>query len=406
MVPDPGFIVLPIRQKSLFCFSKHAFKSRSPVVVPSQYCNFYEIALGQVMEPVLPTLKRKSLIFLGTAGVGKTPAMQVLLMALSRYWMHRMEVTDQEPYFKTAEDLDFYRDDPGQVWCGCALDDGDCNLQLVRVMKSFLDITLREALTRERWGAAKFVQNQPRMICDNKWDETAEPKMVVNGERRPWKVGFPGTDNKQFMEMIRPAMPEKATLSDIEAVCKRATIIVNSYDFVYVRPAGLSADVTIVRYKKEGMYITEGAKKALERYTDHKEKRDQKTLDHLIEEEQDHFRKVMAGEGEPNKKVKIEITAETFHERVEKLAEEFDGRAIDCDRVEEAVSASASSSSPAAATNPMMEQSPDARRALFKKRTKDLADSMRGRSMEVHDQPQVHAFDDADDVFFRNEGEL
>ena len=105
-------------------------------------------------------------------------------------------------------------------------------MQLARVLKSFLGVSLLEAMTRERWGASKSVRNQPRMICDNNWDAEKEPQMMVGGQRHPCRVGLPSIEDKSFMKMTRPAFPEKCIDSDIEAVCKRATIIVNSEHFI------------------------------------------------------------------------------------------------------------------------------------------------------------------------------
>jgi len=360
-----------------------------------------------ILLPLLPTLKRKSIIFLGQPGIGKSPAMQVLLMALSRYWICELGVVDHDavPCFKTAEDLDFYRNDPGVVWCGCALDDGDSSAQLVRVLKSFLDVALREAITRERWGAAKFARNQPRMICDNKWDPEEEPKMIVNGERKPLTVGYKGTTHKEFLKMIRPAMPEKCCDSDIEAVCKRANIILNTDHYIYVRPAGLNNQVSIQRHKKAGdMYITEQAKQALERFTDHMEKPDEAQFKKMIEQEQAIIRKALADPDRPLKKVKME-EEQSFLDKAEELSKAMKDQVIDCEQ--EPVVVNAVPQAPAASTAsssidgqlPDMETSPHTRRCqLFKKRTQELAESLDGEVVEIVDavdlQPDHAGLDD------------
>ena len=115
-------------------------------------------------------------------------------------------------------------------------------------------------MTRETWGAAKFVMNQPRMIADNKWDPHEEPEMTVDGQPRPWTIGFTGIDNKTFMNMVRPAFPEKCLDTDIEAIC--------TPDYIDALPAGLDDKVTISRHEHRGSYITAKANELLERSTD------------------------------------------------------------------------------------------------------------------------------------------
>eukprot|EP00973_Karenia_brevis_P005492 747805-Karenia_brevis.AAC.1 len=48
----------------------------------------------------------------------------------------------------------------------------------VRKLKAFLDVGEEETLTRERWGASKFVKNQLRIITDNTYDPDAEPDLA------------------------------------------------------------------------------------------------------------------------------------------------------------------------------------------------------------------------------------
>ena len=61
----------------------------------------------------------------------------------------------------------------------CIFDDGDMFDQRPKVLKAFFGPTQFEAMTRERWGAAKFVKGQPRFVGDNKYDQESEPHMVI-----------------------------------------------------------------------------------------------------------------------------------------------------------------------------------------------------------------------------------
>ena len=107
------------------------------------------------------------------------------------------------------------------------------------------------------------------MADDNKWDRGAEPTSTMDGKPAPLRFGDKGTPTKEVMEMIRPAFPEKCNEADVEAILERVAVILNSKDFVYARPARLDKDIQRFRHEHKGSYITEEAKTALQRYTDH-----------------------------------------------------------------------------------------------------------------------------------------
>ena len=112
---------------------------------------------------------------------------------------------------------------PGKKTMPDIFDDGDMNLIEPKKLKALLDVGMA-SMSKERWGAAVFRKNQLRIACENKWDPAAEP----------------GPDNKErcfithaeFCSMVRPAMHQACTPSDLEAVCKRASFIVNSSQWV------------------------------------------------------------------------------------------------------------------------------------------------------------------------------
>ncbi|CAK0790802.1 unnamed protein product [Prorocentrum cordatum] len=227
-----------------------------------------ELWAQKILEPLIPSLKRKSIIFLGLGGMGKTPLMHALMMALSRFHIKDQGArdTDVVPMFKTATDLDFYRDEPGERWCGCCLDDGDMSDLSVKVFKSFLDVSCREPLTRERWGASKFVQCQPRMMADNEFDASLDPTVALDGRQvRAGAVLGGAADritNEAFIKMVRPAFPP-CSEADLEAIFKRVNVIANTEHYVHARPRGLHTTSTIVTYKSEGSYIAQKAKDVL-----------------------------------------------------------------------------------------------------------------------------------------------
>ena len=90
-------------------------------------------------------------------------------------------------------------------------------------LKSFLDSTLAECHTVERWTAARFVQNQLRIVCDNKVDEDAEPQ----------NDGSTTTPFQIFYEMVKAAFHEKASKHNVMAFLKRAHFAVNMNSAVF-----------------------------------------------------------------------------------------------------------------------------------------------------------------------------
>ena len=91
-------------------------------------------------------------------------------MAFSRYWVNKVKPKD-EPGFRTASEL--FRGQVGHLTRPDLFDDGTFQDQLTKKLKAFADVGLEEAMTNERWGAAKFVMQQLRVWCVNDFDANA-----------------------------------------------------------------------------------------------------------------------------------------------------------------------------------------------------------------------------------------
>lgn len=200
--------------------------------------------LEDVLFPLLPDLKNKTIVFLGNAGAGKTPAASALAMAFSEYWLLQGGNEKQlQPSFRLASSFDQLRGEPGIRERPDILDDADMSQQALPKLKAFLDSSLDEAYTVERWTTTKFVKNQVRIICDNRVNGKAEDKLKPGDTTIPFN---------QFLDLIAPAFPEKAERQDILACLKRAHFVVNLDYATYVRPAGIcESPVTIVPYRED-----------------------------------------------------------------------------------------------------------------------------------------------------------
>jgi hypothetical protein len=199
--------------------------------VLAQVCKAYPLTLldiddhmVSVLEKLVPSMLEKGLWMLGEPGKGKTPLGRILAMMFSR---HHGGIGE----FRTASDFDFFRGPKGRPEVPCLFDDGDIDQQAVKKAKAFSDVGDEETMTKERWTAAKFVQGQMRIVCDNKYDPSVEP---------PFRG--PGLSNEishnQFLEMVRPAFPPATTAANVMAILKRAVFLVNSKEFFYYRAAG------------------------------------------------------------------------------------------------------------------------------------------------------------------------
>jgi hypothetical protein len=169
-------------------------------------------------------------------------------------------------------------------------DDGDLDEMGVKVLKAFFDMSLQEAMTRQRWGATKFTKGQVRMAADNKYDADAEPFQTVVenhvGKKMPLVLGYTGTSHETFMEMIALALPSDISPANIEAILKRTSVVLNTEWWVYVRPAGLHKDVTIERHSNKGLFITEAARETLAEWTDDKSSFDEVSFQANVNREQ------------------------------------------------------------------------------------------------------------------------
>ena len=115
--------------------------------------------------------------------------------------------------------------------------------QALPKLKAFLDSSLEEAYTVERWTTSKFVKNQLRILCDNRVNGKAEDKLKPGENTIPFS---------HFLDIIAPAFPEKAERQDIIACLKRAHFVVNLDYATYVRPAGIGeGPVTVARYPED-----------------------------------------------------------------------------------------------------------------------------------------------------------
>ena len=77
-------------------------------------------------------------------------------------------------------EIDFLRGEQGNITMGDFLDDTCLSILSSKMLKSLLDVGLYEAMAWARWGAVKWVQNQPRAVADNTYEPSALPDESIS----------------------------------------------------------------------------------------------------------------------------------------------------------------------------------------------------------------------------------
>ena len=143
-------------------------------------------------------------------------------MAQARFNKVHFEV-EAEPCIRFTPEIDFLRGEPGSVVMGDFLDDATLSTLSIKLVKAFLDVGLYESMCWARWGATKWVQNEPRAAADNSYDDRVDlPESFI--PQIPFTV---------FYDMVKKAFAELASRPHMDAVFKRACFLLNTKEHMY-----------------------------------------------------------------------------------------------------------------------------------------------------------------------------
>ena len=202
--------------------------------------------LHAIAIPYLKIQAEHGLIMLGLSGIGKTPFSRILALAVSEYNLQRDGIEDGVPSYRCGNDLDFFRLAPGTIYAPAIYDDGPLADDLAAHIKIYIDPSEEEPSFKARWGSCRFEKNQTRLICNNAFDNDAEP---------PYAMDYIGITHDTFMNMIRVALPRAATHEDLQAICKRAMIVLFGRNRIYIRDPSPATNVRVkvVEYWPDGV---------------------------------------------------------------------------------------------------------------------------------------------------------
>ena len=209
---------------------------------------FYHPWVLEILESIWD-FDQSALIMLGEAGVGKSPLGRSVLMAQARWNKSHFQI-EAEPCIRCTPEIDFLRGEQGSKVMGDFLDDTSLNNLTMKMVKAFLDVGLYESMCWARWGATKWVQNEPRAVADNAYDAAVDmPEDFL-----------PHIPFKAFFETCRPAFIENATPAHMDAVFKRACFLVNTKTHIFYRKAGINNDPVPRVPIQQGEYLTRAGK--------------------------------------------------------------------------------------------------------------------------------------------------
>ena len=219
---------------------------------------FYHPWILAILEEIW-SFDLAAFVMLGEPGAGKSPLGRSVLMAQCRFNKERFN-HDGKPSIRCTPEIDFLRGEPGTVIMGDFLDDPCTQALGMKALKSLLDVGLHESMSWARWGAVKWVQNQPRAMASNTYEADSE-----EGESFLEHIKF-----STFWEMVRPCLCKEASKADVDAILKRATFLVNTKNFVYYRKAGINEEHVPRKSMVNADYLTDEGKKWYGQFRDNK----------------------------------------------------------------------------------------------------------------------------------------
>ncbi|CAJ1420172.1 unnamed protein product [Effrenium voratum] len=179
--------------------------------------------MSDVLLPmVMPMLLTYGIMMVGLPGVGKTPCLITLAMAIGRYHVRRLSLT-ASPGWRRAKSLDNFRHRVPQVQEAVFLDDPSRDKIDLADMKSFLTAD-EDQTCSGRYNAVRLVRNGMRAYASNDIGEGDEPEDTYRSDIEP----------DEFFKLLRKTFPESKQ-ADVLAVLKRTIVMVFGQNGLYLR---------------------------------------------------------------------------------------------------------------------------------------------------------------------------
>ena len=167
-----------------------------------------------VLPLIYPLLMSTAILMLGTPGVGKTPAIIAMCMAIGRYHVRRLQLQGVKPGWRRAKSLDNFRQRAPQIQEALFLDDPSRRRSDIADLKAFFTSD-EDRTVSGRYNDARTARNQMRAMASN--DSGKEPSDVLPSDTT--------LNSGAFFELINPLFHDDH-IKDILAVMKRVTTLV------------------------------------------------------------------------------------------------------------------------------------------------------------------------------------
>ena len=172
---------------------------------------------------IYPLLLHYGVLLLGCPGVGKTPFVIILAMALGRYHARQPGNEGLQAGWRRAKSLDNFRHKAPHVAEALFLDDPSRSKVSIADLKSFLT-TDEDGTVEARYNDTRLIRNQLRAYASNDLKDD-------NGTKQKLGSTLPAGDFLLFLDDIFAGEKEK----DVLAVLKRAIIFLFSDSALYLR---------------------------------------------------------------------------------------------------------------------------------------------------------------------------
>ena len=181
-------------------------------------------------------LMTSAIVLLGSPGVGKTPALIVMAMAMGRFHIRRLGLSGVKPGWRRAKSLDNFRHRVSQVQEALFLDDPSRSKIDIADLKSFVTVD-EEGTCQGRYNDSRLARNQMRAVASND---------IVQAEPRIDPASTTTISPDAFFDLIEPVFRDDH-VKDKLAVMKRASFFVFSDSGLFIRLPSEKHDAIIHR---------------------------------------------------------------------------------------------------------------------------------------------------------------
>ena len=218
--------------------------AQSMVDFPLTTFSLHPVLHKYILPAVYPLLMTSAIMMIGCAGVGKTPALVTMALAMGRFHIRRLAFQGVKPGWRRAKSLDNFRHRVPQVQEAVFLDDPSRSKISIADLKSFVTVD-EDGTCDGRYNDARLARNQMRAVASN--DLGADP-YLASDDARVMTLPLDATTlpPEAFFELVKPFF-KGDHMRDILAVLKRAIFSVFTESALYVRLPSAEQEAVIHR---------------------------------------------------------------------------------------------------------------------------------------------------------------